>query len=381
MKISCMNNLIFLNHLLLFDLDQKIKNSSLYADYLGIYRFFPNPPGIEYFNPRNMVVDLNGPWKLEPTATPLPDLPNSPISFDEAADDFGLKICQNLDRGQQVYLMWSGGIDSTAVAVSALKHIRPAHRNNFHVVLSDSSKHENPMFYHKFLSQFDQIELSVFDPAQIDLYNSVILDGEGGDQTYGSSAANKIFSLNPDKILLPWRKNLDFLRSFWYQDSMPEFWDWLLELMNKTIDHGPAPVETCFDFFWWLNFNCKMDATLFRHTLRLSENVLDRDFEHFAKAVMCRFYASDKIQQWSMTAGAENKINQARKTVKWAGRKYIYEFDHNEYYFREKRKEFSSEVIANLSAQYFAIDNQYQRYSFWDRTTRQQIGKIFQLRD
>jgi len=374
-----MDNFIFINHMLLFELDHRIKNSSLYADYLGIYRFFPNPPGIEYFNPRNMTIDLQGPWTLEPTVTPLPLMPSTAISFDEAADDFGSKICQSLDQGQQIYLMWRGGIDSTAVAVSVLKHIKPAQSNNFHVVLSHNSKHENPMFYHKFLSRFDQIELTKFDPAKIDLSNSLILDGEGGDQVYGSSAANKIFSLYPEKILAPWRKNLDFLRKFWYKDSMPEFWDWLLELMNKTIDHGPVPVETCFDFFWWLNFNCKLDSTLLRHTLRLSENISDQDFEHFAKVVMRRFYSSDKVQQWSMTAGAGNKINQAKKTVKWGGRKYIHEFDHNEYYFREKRKEFSSEVIAKLSTRYFAVDRHYRRYSFRDRETRQQIGKIFQL--
>lgn len=374
-----MNNLIFLNHRLLFDFDHKIKNSSLYTDYLSIYRFFPNPPGVEYFNPRNMTVDFNGPWRLEPTATPLPTLPATPISFDEAADDFGSKICRELEQGRQVYMMWSGGIDSTAVAVSVLKHIKPAEHNNFHVVLTDSSKHENPMFYHKFLSQFDQIDVVDFDPARIDLYNSVILDGEGGDQAYGSSAANKIFSLHPEKILLPWRQNLDFLRDYWYKDSMPEFWDWLLELMNKTIDHGPISVETCFDFFWWLNFNCKLDSTLFRHTLRLSENIADQDFEYFSKTVMRRLYACDKIQQWSMTAGAQNKIGQARKTVKWAGRKYIYDFDHNEYYFREKRKEFSTAVTATLSTRYFAIDNQYRRYSLYDRETRQKIGRIFQL--
>ena len=70
-----MNDLIFLNHMLLFEFDYKIKTSSLYEDYLAIYRFFPTPPGIEYFNPRNMVVDLNGPWKLGPTATPLPAMP------------------------------------------------------------------------------------------------------------------------------------------------------------------------------------------------------------------------------------------------------------------------------------------------------------------
>jgi hypothetical protein len=375
-----MNNFIFLNHRTLFQFDYKIKSSPLYAEYMGIYRFFPNPPGIEYFNPRNMIIDLQGPWSLAPTVTPVPSLPVSPITFDEAADDFGSTICEELDRGQQVYLMWSGGIDSTAVAVSVLKHIKPTHRKNLHVVLSDFSRRENPMFYHRFLSQFDQIDVAEFDPAKYDLTNSIILDGEGGDQIYGSSAANKVFSLHPDKILLPWRKNLDFLRNYWFQHTQPKFWDWLVELTNTTVNHSLVPVETCFDFFWWLNFNCKLDSTLFRHTLRLSQNISDQDFEYFSKTVMRRFYAAEKMQQWSMTAGAENKINQARKTVKWAGRKYIYDFDQNEYYFREKRKEFGVVTVPILSDRYFAIDNNFQRYSFWDRSTRQQLGKIFNVR-
>ncbi len=377
-----MNNFIFLNHASLFRFDHRIENNTLFADYLGIYKFFPRPPlhgVIEYFNPRNMLVDLHGPWALSPTVHAVPNLPATPITFEEAADEFGSKVCNELDLGKQVYLMWSGGIDSTAVAVSVLKHIKPVHHSNFHVVLSNVGIHENPMFYHQFLKKFDTISVANFDPSTIDLYNSIILDGEGGDQIFGSSAANMIFSLYPEKILLPWRKNLDFLHNCWYKDSMPEFWDWLLELMNKTIDHGPAPVETCFDFFWWLNFNCKLDSTLFRAVSRLSENIADQDFEHFAKTVMRRLYASDKIQQWSMTAGAENKINQAKKTVKWAGRKYIYDFDHNEYYFREKRKEWSSETYPLLSNKYFAVDKNFKRYSLWDRSTRQQLGKIFNI--
>lgn len=374
-----MNNLIFLNHILLFDFDLRLKNSLLFEEYLSIYRFFPNPPGIEYFVPRNMTITLPGPWQLEPSCYALPSLPNSKVTFEEAADEFGLEICKEMDQGRDVYLMWSGGIDSTAVAVSVLKYLRPVHLQKFHVVLSDFSKHENPMFYHKFLKSCNQISVVDFNPAKIDIYNSLILDGEGGDQIYGSSAANEVFSRHPDKILLPWRQNLDFLRDYWYKDSVPDFWDWLLNLMNTTIDQGSAPVETLFDFFWWLNFNHKLDAILFRHTLRLSQDVDDKDFEYFAKKVMRRFYVTDKMQQWSMTAGAPEKINQARKTVKWSGRKYIYDFDRNEYYFREKRKEFSSEVISKLNARYFAIDKNYHRYSLWDREIRQQIGKTFQI--
>lgn len=377
-KTYCMNNLIFLNHTLLFNFDHTLRESPLFSDYMSIYRSLPRPPGIEYFLPRNSNIDLHGPWKLDPTSYPIPAMPGSTITFESAADEFGSTVCHKLDQDRQVYLMWSGGIDSTVIAVCILKHINPSQYRNFHVVLSESSKRENPIFYHKFLKQFDQIDISTFDPALIDLSNSTILDGEGGDQIYGSSNANKFFSQHPDKIMLPWRENLDFLHTCWHNPNVPNFWEYFLDIMETTIKQNTAPVETLYDFFWWVNFNFKLDSTLFRHTLRLSDNISDENFEYFSKIVMHRFYADNKIQQWSMTAGAADKINTARKTVKWAGRKYIYNFDHNEFYFREKRKEFSKEAAATTGARYFAIDKNYQRYSFWDRKTRQHIGSVFQ---
>jgi hypothetical protein len=373
-----MNNLIFLNHTLLFNLDYTLRDSTLFPEYLSIYQSLPKPPGIEYFISRNIDIDLHGPWQLEPTSYPVPSMPARPVTFESAADNFGLTVCQDLECGKQVYLMWSGGIDSTVVAVSILKYIKPSHRCNLHVVLSDFSKHENPIFYHKFLKQFNQIDIGNFDPANINLANSIILDGEGGDQIFGSSSANRFFSQYPEKIMLPWRQNLDSIRSYWHNPDVPGFWEHFLGLVQFTIDQNTVPVETCFDFFWWANFNFKLDATLIRHTLRLSDNVDDSNFKYFAQTVMRRFYTHEGIQQWSMSAGATDKINTAKKTVKWAGRKYIYEFDHNEYYFREKRKEFSKEAASTLGSRYFAIDKNYQRYSFWNRETRQHIGSVFQ---
>ena len=47
---------------------------------------------------------------------------------------------------------------------------------------------------------------------------------------------------------------------------------------------------------------------------------------------------------------------------------------------REKRKEFSKEAASTTGTRYFAIDKNYQRYSFWDRETRQNIGNVFNKR-
>lgn len=344
---------------------------------MSVYHFFPSPPGIEYFNSRNMYIDLNGPWTLEPTSYPMPAMPDSPVSFTEAADTFGLEIIKEMDAGKDVYVMWSGGIDSTATIVSILKYIKPAHAEQLYIVLSESSKTESPMFYHKFLKQYKQIDVSKFDPGTLNLHNSIIIDGEGGDQTFGSSPANRLFSEFPEKIMLPWRNNIDFLKTQWHKDSVPGFWDFFMDQMTTTIAQESAPVETLFDFYWWLNFNFKFDSVMFRHTLRLGENVADEDFKYFSTTVMRRMFAYTKMQQWSMSAGAVEKIYQAKKTVKWAGRKYIYEFDKNEYYFREKRKEFSSETIAGIATKYLAVDRDYNRFGVGDRAVRQDIGRRF----
>jgi asparagine synthetase B (glutamine-hydrolysing) len=372
-----MNNLRFLNHPILLSLDPNIVRSTLYPEYMSIYQFFPNPPGVEFFNSRNIYIDLKAPWDLEPSEYHMPALPADTVTFADAADSFGSEISAEMSAGKQVYMMWSGGIDSTSIAVSILQNIKTEQHQNLHIVLSELSKTENPMFYHNHLRQFNQIALHEFEPGTLDLTNSIILDGEGGDQIFGSSAANKLFSLHPDKIMLPWRDNIDFLHQYWYKDTVPGFWDFFMEIMQTTINAGTAPVDTLYDFYWWLNFNFKFDSVMFRHTLRLSENVADDQFEYFAKNVLRRMFAYDKIQQWSMTCGADDKIHTAKKTIKWAARKYIYEFDQNEYYFREKRKEFSTATIADTSAKYIAVDKNYKRYTIADRQVRQELRKKF----
>lgn len=372
-----MNNLKFLNHSMLFGLDTSLSVSKLYSNYLSLYNFFPRPPGVEYLSSRSMYIDLNGPWKQQPTEYPMPVMPASKITFSDAADSFGNEIINEIDLGRDIYLMWSGGIDSTAIAVSVLKYIKKHQHPHLHIISSQSSRNENPMFYHNFLSEFNQIDLRQFEPANLDLAHSIVLDGEGGDQIFGSSAANKIFSIYPEMILKPWRDNTDFLRQHWHRDDVPDFYDLFMNLMNITIGQSSVPVETLFDFYWWLNFNFKFDSVMFRNTLKIGENIPDQDFKYFTTQVCRRMFATEKMQQWSMSAGAEDKIYQARKTVKWSGKKYIYEFDKNEYYYREKRKEFSPDALADSVSKYLAIDCDYRRYGIGDRAVRQNIREKF----
>lgn len=375
-----MNNLIFINHQLLFCYDKAIANNTHYKEYFSIYNRFPFPPGIEYIMPRNMQFNdlgIKSPWHFKPSSFPIPAMPGESISFSDAADSFGEHISKQIDCGKQIYLLWSGGIDSTCVVVSVLRNIRPDQRNSIHIVSSEKSKLENPVFYYKFLDKFNQLEFGEFDPANIDISNSLLLDGEGGDQIFGSSAANRVFSIHPELIMLPWRDNIKFLKQQWQSPTDSEFWDRFFAMMLLTIDKGTAPVETLYDFYWWLNFNFKIDSSMFRSGMYLANNIADDKFEDFFKNSICRFYTWDKIQQWSMSAGAFDKIGHARKMTKYAGRRYIYEFDKNEYYFREKRKEFSLPLRHEALALNIAVDQNFKRYSIGNRAVRQSLRNTF----
>jgi hypothetical protein len=356
--------------------DGSIIQNKEYQDYFSLYERFPTPPGLEYLAPRNCSFDsfgITSPWQYTDSSFPVPDNLN-PISFSDAADSFGEHISQQIDQGKTIYLLWSGGIDSTCIAVSLLRNLKREQYSQVVLVSSQASRIENPWLYHKFLKDFGQLEFKDFKPSQLDITKSLILDGEGGDQIFGGGPTNKTFSKYPEKILLPWRDNIDFLHSMWNVESNPRFWDLFYNMMTTSIDAG-APVETLYEFYWWLNFNFKLDGSMYRSALYMAIGV--EDFEYFFKNTICRFYTWPQIQQWSMTARPADKIGTAGKTIKSAGKQYIYDFDHNEYYYREKRKEFSLRLTLDALALDIAVDEQYNRYNIGSRSFRQELKNMF----
>ena len=362
-----MNDLIFVDHIILAVTDFNVFHNEEYRDYFGLYRRWNIPPGIEFLIPRNAPLEIKNPWNITTSSFPLPG-PRD-ISFVDAADSFGQSIADEMDAGKHIYMFWSGGIDSTCGVVSVLKNCKPEHHEQIHVVMSDSSRQENPVFYEKYLKHYDRIEFTTLDFANIDIKNILVLDGEGGDQMFGSSLANKAFSMYPDIINAPWQSQIDFitrlLRKDWDTDHT---WDVFINLMTGTIPDY-VRVETLQEFFWWMNFNFKVDAVLQRTPLYYGTTLSNADFGYFVKNCVRRLFAHKEIQQWSMSASSNEKTEGGKQT-KMPARRYIYEFDHNEYYFREKRKELSTPMF---NRKYFAIDKEYNRYSLDDRAVRQHV--------
>lgn len=371
-----MNDLIFVDHTELMFTDRRILQSSEYADYFALYRRFPYPPGTEFITSRIAPMAIKNPWNSGlPSAYPIPELPTAKISFAEAADDFGQFVSTEMDSGKHVYLLWSGGIDSTCVIVSVLKHMKPEHKDLIHIVKSRASLNEHRVFYENFISKFDQIDFVDLDFNKLDLEKCLVLDGEGGDQLFGSSFANKIFSMYPEKIQCKWRDESAFIsQHFRHSSESDKEWQSFLNIMETSILQSKLEIETLYQYCWWLNFNFKFDAVMFRTALYYAEGLGDEKFKYFLKNNICRLFESKKMQQWAMTADQAEKTANAGKMVKFSAKKYIYDFDHNEFYFREKRKEISLDRAHPL---YFALDADHNRYALGDRLTRQKLKEKF----
>jgi hypothetical protein len=88
------------------------------------------------------------------------------------------------------------------------------------------------------------------------------------------------------------------------------------------------------------------------------------------------------MQMWSMNA-RDLRRHYTATTVKYFPKRYIYDFDHNDFYWASKTEQGSDsrKYVKHLSIQlspYFAFDSEWNKYSIADRSTRQLLGKILE---
>ena len=382
-----MNNLLFLDHDVLFFLDPELIKNKKYPEYFSYFNVKNKYFNIynEYCKSRIEYNNFPSPWKLENTQFPIPELPTTKIDFSEAVDEAIVSsVATQIDQGKTAYLFWSGGIDSTMIAVALLKNLTASQLTQVCFVMGPESIEENPYFYNKYIKDLEHVNLGWFDMpsfiAGLDLTKTLILNGEGADYLIGHSMAYNLFYENPNSVVQPWSQHKDtIIDNFHGNGILPEYHDGLLDSIVSTAKLAGLELNTIYDFYWWFTYNFKFDAPLLRSYMLLGENLSDQDFGYFAKNCYFNLFADEKIQQWVLSADITEKLEFNNKLVKYPYKKYIYEFDKNELYFMKKRKRFSwrpSAVNASFT-KYFAFDKNYQRYSLFDRSVRQQLKEIF----
>jgi hypothetical protein len=321
---------------------------------------------------------LATPWELDTSMAPIPEITHSETRFDLVLDLIAEKFCHLVSQTQRTpYIMWSGGIDSTSILISLLKVANKELQERLVVVCNQASIDENPYFYHHYIKD----RLCTVDSDQFavtpDNYNKILyVNGDCAEMIFGSTHPHNLARQdNLDLLNCSWQDHVLLSKSMLTtnQDAL----EFGLGIIKESIKHSPVPIETIHDFLWWHYFNFKINDSLIRTIVPVTNQLNDQQTLEFWKDSVQRFYMYPEMQIWSMIT-LNHRREHMHIAYKYDAKNYIYQFDRNDFYHNNKQK-YPSTVYNPFDAHVFAVDQNWRRYSYTNiddrRLLAQWLGK------
>lgn len=367
-----MNNLIYFSLRTLASYDPTLVETSAHADWFKMHQAMDWPS-----HTVSRVQNFESPWPLAGTQYPIPALDTVSIDFGEIIDSVADEFCKQQETtDNRIYVSWSGGIDSTAILVSLLKTASAGLKDRITVLLDYRSKLENAYFYANFIeTNFRVSDVNLFSVTQDNCDKIIILDGEGGNQIFGFKAISWwIYNRQWDFLDTAWRNVPDL------SVMIPGMTAFTGQLIADSTKYSPVPIITVFDFIWWANFNFKWDDAMLQKSLAYTENLTAQQSKEFFNNRVIRFFAAEKMQQWSMIS-KDYRRSTSRIMNKQIVKKYIYDFDRNHFYYAHKQEQGSNADVYSKKAfsilnPVVAIDQNWNKFSLVDKLTRQKIRNL-----
>lgn len=263
--------------------------------------------------------------------------------------------CHDLrrDRFDKPWIIaWSGGIDSTTVVAAILKNLSPADLENITIACNKFSIWENPLFFQQFIRpNFRLVESkTLLNLDTVD--NSIIIDGEPGDQLFaGGISLPMMLSRGLDFLEKDSMAEADLLIDYIAQtprqpNSEPPgrvFAEWYYSVLLDNIKSVDVPVRTFHDFLWWSYFNFAWTSVKLRMLERGDFGSLTNAGTYLQNFV--HWFDSDHYQLWAMTNNVrDQKYGVTIAHHKIAAKRYIFDLDHNDYNLKYQTKLFSGDI-------------------------------------
>jgi len=265
--------------------------------------------------------------------------------------DFG-QVC--LETAEQywrdhdkILVAWSGGIDSTAVAISLLE-TQPANKT-LEILCTETSIEEYPAFYNKHKNVITVISNDDFFSLKYLQPDGVLITGDVGDLLFGATRLVYSYADGVDKKDQPWQniflhwddpfrlKNVS-IDYTWGTTETTNF----IQQIEEHISVAPFEIKTAFDLLWWLHFTSKMNYDQFNTTsIIVNKNLPLITNNKFDITKRSSFYQNQEFQRWSM-ANHKEKFTGGNITYKQPAKDFIFKMNNDYDYYKNKGKELST---------------------------------------
>ena len=278
---------------------------------------------------------------------PVPKFRAFSRSYEDICNDRAREILENADKlGVRIHVMYSGGIDSTCVLVSLLKHATLEQRRNMVVLLSHESICENPRFYEEHIRGKLKVESSI---TFADLLGGadMLLSAEHNDMVMGSDKIGQMMA-QYGSASVHQRYSRDLMNEFFTAllKGDTETAGFYVDLFERLRDSAPVPIDTNFEFLWWVNFAIKWQACyayIAMHTRLGNAHGFTKDY---LDTRFVSFFNTDEFQLWSLN-NPDKKIKDTWASYKWIAKQLIYDYTKDAEYRDNKLKNGSLTFLTN----------------------------------
>ena len=345
----------------------------------------------------NRFVSRNGDWSLPWSQSLIPGFempiydPTFNKTFEQVSDQRAVEMKALIHQGQRLAVMYSGGMDSTSIMVALLRNLTQDELESVVVCASVHSILENPVFWKNHINgKFKVIDSATNHYDDIILMGYRPITGDAGDCIFGTSIGlemyhnfsyyvskmrpalqNKLWNLrfkisDPEIHFSEYKEMIMYYLAYDTTPAGLNFGRLLYEKYAHNIRTASVPILSLHDFFWWLIFNvkylnCSVRGPIFFNTEYPVKQCID---------LIENWFNGGEFQQWSMANNNNGeKIRNTLATYKYAMRKYIHDFDKNDWYFYFKTK---LESLGNISTSQVpaivGIDTNYNLLDGFDPT-------------
>lgn len=229
------------------------------------------------FNQLNKYSKFN--WCTEADPIPEPDTRDLALLMDERAQEL-------LSKHEHITVQWSGGVDSTAVLLSLIKH--GIKKDNLKILCATTSEEEYPKLYEWLKAE--GYDLTISDDwfkTMSEVDTDLITNGWCADQLFGSMH----FYHHPDTYFLDlpsFLKQRNFKKAL-TEDSIQDIAQVYKQTAKNVFD---VDLEIAAQLGWFINFTMKWTWTNCVNELYLART----KNEYKTKA----FFDSPTFQGWSL---------------------------------------------------------------------------------
>lgn len=323
-------------------------------------------PYIHGFNEYNKIVQVNSVFSKNPSGIPIDrtlstqlpfkyyiprpwKVPTQKWTLEYAMEQ---RVTNLLQQGQRINIMWSGGIDSTALLTAFLKHT--PNLDQLRVLYSPWSTYEHPE-YIEFLKNFNRLELVDFSGTRYMNwdFDGLFVQGDGGDELLASIDESFIDAYGIDTLHMPW---VDF---FHKKTNNTE----LIEFCQQHFALAGRPIDTVLHARWWF-YACFKSRSVLNMKMAI---LFDRPIVD--PADLQGFYDCNEFENY-IYWNIEDCIRDSYVTWKQILKDYAYEFDKLDNWCKTKTKHSSSQVdqywakkAALINKKWIALDTDGVIYS------------------